>query len=287
MKDEIIKRIYQYGPQHLAPAIVENIKESLLIRTHPLPEDQIPLGETKIGGKPDLPSHFGWPVWHNTPLSFIAQINLGKLPEYDFLNILPNGGVMSFFYSAGQETWGFDPKDKGSWQVLHLNDNHLQRRDYPIDLPDEGKYESCMVEFQHSITIPALESPYFDFVYRKSNLEEIDQYLTLEEKVNEFLNEGDSINRLLGHPDQQQNDMQTECQLVSHDLYCGDRSGYEDPKAYILKPGAIEWELLLQIASDENAKMMWGDVGSIYFWIQRKDLLNKNFEATWLILQCG
>ena len=107
------------------------------------------------------------------------------------------------------------------------------------------------------------------------------------DQVREFLDEGDCIHRLLGHPDQIQNDMQTECQLVSHGLNCGDGSGYKDPKARILKAGATDWELLLQIDSDDNARMMWGDVGRIYYWIRREDLKERNFGASWMILQCG
>ena len=48
-----------------------------------------------------------------------------------------------------------------------------------------------------------------------------------------------------------------------------------------------DWRLLLQIDSDENCEMMWGDVGRIYFWIKTEDLKNRDFEKVWLILQCG
>src|SRR5205814_3675825 len=55
------------------------------------------------------------------------------------------------------------------------------------------------------------------------------------------------IHRLLGHPEPVQGDMQLECQLVSHGLYCGDASGYRDTRATALRPGAADWRLLLQI----------------------------------------
>lgn len=287
MRESIIKLIHQFGPPRLIPVIEQNIKESLLLRTSQVPEEQIPIGKAKIGGWPDLPDDIDWPVWQNKPLSFIAQLNLCDLPNYDFLNILPSDGVLSFFYSAGQETWGFDPKDKGSWQVIHFEDKGLQRRVYPVNFPNDGKYESCAIEYHRSITIPGLESPYIDLGYEKSNREELDKFRDLGKKIEEFLNEGQCINRLLGHPDQQQGDMQTECQLVSHGLYCGNSSGYKDPKAKVLKPRAVDWDLLLQIDSDDNTRMMWGDVGRIYYWIPHKDLRDKIFETTWMILQCG
>jgi uncharacterized protein YwqG len=80
--------------------------------------------------------------------------------------------------------------------------------------------------------------------------------------------------------------MQTEVQLVSHGLYCGNATGYNDPRAEELRAGASQWRLLLQIDSDDDTGMMWGDVGRIYYWIHERDLAAGVFENTWLILQC-
>jgi uncharacterized protein YwqG len=287
MRESIIELIHQYAPPRLIPIIEQNIKESLLLRTNPVSEEHIPIGKARIGGRPDLPNHIDWPTWRNEPLSFIAQLNLADLPAYDFLNILPSEGVLSFFYSARQETEGYDPRDKGSWRVIHFEDKGLQRRVYPPDLPDRGRYNSLAVEFQRSITIPEWESPYLDLGYGESGWEEIDKFLNLHKQVDAFLNEGRTINRLLGHPEQQQNDMQTECQLVSHGMYGVAYGGHSDSEVKTVKAGATDWELLLQIDSDDDAKMMWGDVGRIYYWIPCEELRQRNFEATWMILQCG
>lgn len=285
MRETIIELIQQYAPPSLVHIIKENIKESLILKSKQVPDEQIDIGKTKIGGKPDLPRKIRWPKWKRKPLSFIAQINLADLPKHEFVNMLPSEGLLSFFYSAEQETWGYDPKDKGSWRVFHFGDKDLQRQKFPRKL-DEGRYDSCLVEFQHSITIPEFESPYVDIEYGKANREKIDQYFNLKRQVRDFLNEGDYINRLFGHPEQVQGDMQTECQLASHGIYLGDIGARRDPRAKILRPGAIDWDLLLQIDSDGNANMMWGDVGRIYFWIPRKALLARNFDASWMILQC-
>ena len=94
------------------------------------------------------------------------------------------------------------------------------------------------------------------------------------------------IHRLLGHPDPIQGDMQLECQLVSHGLYCGDQSGYQDPRAEGLRAGAVDWRLLLQIDSDDDAGMMWGDGGRLYFWIHKDALAARRWEETHLVLQC-
>ena len=43
--------------------------------------------------------------------------------------------------------------------------------------------------------------------------------------------------------------------------------------------------LLLQVDSDDGARMMWGDVGRIYYLIETEDLRAKRFEASRCMLQ--
>jgi len=74
--------------------------------------------------------------------------------------------------------------------------------------------------------------------------------------------------------------------LVTNGVYAGNASGYKDPRRRELEPGAHDWTLLLQIDSDDNAKMMWGDAGMLYVWIRRQDLASREFDKAWTILQC-
>jgi uncharacterized protein YwqG len=96
--------------------------------------------------------------------------------------------------------------------------------------------------------------------------------------------EDSTINKILGHPDQIQNDMQSECPLVTNSIY-GDAAN-RHPRRKELQKEAKEWRLLLQIDFDDDAGMMWGDVGRIYFWIKADDLANKRFDKVWVMLQC-
>ena len=59
--------------------------------------------------------------------------------------------------------------------------------------------------------------------------------------------------------------MDLECQLVSHGLYCGDASGYQATRAKELEAGRQDWILLLQLDTDDDAGMIWGDGGMLYF----------------------
>ncbi len=74
--------------------------------------------------------------------------------------------------------------------------------------------------------------------------------------------------------------------LVTNGLYCGDQTGYEDPRARELEGGADEWMLLLQLDSDDGADLMWGDGGMLYFWIRKEDLRQHRFDKVWMTLQC-
>jgi uncharacterized protein YwqG len=80
--------------------------------------------------------------------------------------------------------------------------------------------------------------------------------------------------------------MYSECQLVTHGLYCGDDRFAADPRVPALRAGARDWRLLLQVDSDDESAMMWGDAGRLYFWIRRQDLALARFDAAWVITQC-
>jgi len=113
--------------------------------------------------------------------------------------------------------------------------------------------------------------------------EEMDALSELEEA--EF--QGQPRHQVGGYPlPVQGSDMGLDCQLVTHGLYCGDASGYEDARAAELSKGAEDWQLLLQFDTDDDLDVMWGDAGMIYFWVQREAARRNDFSKAWLILQC-
>jgi len=81
--------------------------------------------------------------------------------------------------------------------------------------------------------------------------------------------------------------MQLEAQLVTNGLYCGNETGYKDPRRKALESGADDWMLLLQLDSDNTGEFMWGDAGMLYYWIWKQDLAANRFDRVWMTLQCG
>ena len=239
-------------------------------------------GFSQVGGKPTLPAGFEWPAWNGKPLNFLCQIDLKAIPADADIGPLPRIGYLFFFFSAEQETWGFDPKDIGSWRVFYFEKlENAAEASCPPTLPKQHVYDAVHVMFKSVLTYPDSEDERVDRLQLSDA--EREAYLDLGHSVFE----GKPAHHLLGHPGPvQNNDMDLECQLVSHGVYCGDESGYKSPRRAELEKGKADWLLLLQLDSDDDADMMWGDAGRLYFWINKNDLVRRDFSKVWMILQC-
>ena len=244
--------------------------------------DAIATGVSRLGGSPDLPSDVPWPSdGDGTPLSFIAQLDMRQMAAHDAEGTLPRSGLLSFFYAAAsQRAWGFDPADRGAWAIIYTADGAAVRpREVPGAVPAEGRFVAVGLSADLEFTFVPWES--FAIESLAVTREEIRIYA-------DVLPSGDPvIHRLMGHPDPVQGDMQLECHLAANGVYCGDASSSRDPRAARLRPGAADWRLLLQVDSQDEAGMMWGDVGRLYYWIRQEDLAAGQWDRAWLILQCG
>lgn len=88
------------------------------------------LGQSRFGGKVDLPADTPWPHHQYGPYRFIGQINFSELTPPN--NLLPSNGLLSLFYA-------FDTEDRTFWQdpdyVIGLytpEGTPLQSYDIPI-----------------------------------------------------------------------------------------------------------------------------------------------------------
>ena len=93
--------------------------------------------------------------------------------------------------------------------------------------------------------------------------------------------------RLLGHPEPVQHQVEFEAYAKAtgtdeSEIYKRLDKG-RNPSA--VAP-ALAWRLLLQLDTDPNSKMMWGDCGKLYFMLSQDALRNRRFEETTLVLQC-
>lgn len=245
---------------------------------NPTPDNQVTIGQTKIGGEPDLPKTQKWFTDNNgKSLSFVAQVNLSQVGRLDADRLLPEKGILYFFYSATQESWGFDPKDADQFKVYYFAGDvgELERKSFPEDLPQEARFTSCRVALEQSVSLPDWES---NEVAQILSEDELDNYT-------EMMPVGAEA-KLLGYSNNVQGPMEEQCTLVTQGIYTGDSKGYTAAQAKKLRKEAPPWRLLFQLGSIDEAGMMWGDSGKLYFWISEPDLAARRFEKSWCILQC-
>jgi uncharacterized protein YwqG len=254
-------------------------KDSIRLRTKLAGEYDVSIGASRIGGVPDVPPDFKWPERNEVPQSFIAQLYLDEVYPYDTNGVLPSSGMLWFFYDAKQEIYGADPADSGGWHVMFSVDYAgLKRITAPAYLPVESQFKACTVSFASEVTLsqsPKLDVPDFDWID-----DEVQKYETLLSTFPTPEDHGAVHHQLLGYPQTIQDDMRLECQLASHGV-----TDINDPRANELSKGAKVWQLLLQIDTDEDIGMRWGDAGMIYYWLRASDLQKCNFDDSWLALQ--
>lgn len=281
--------------QELTKKLLEIAKKEIGI-TYRKSDISLLSGCSKIGGKPDVPQGFEWPWFSgkaygeeenvSRPLSFLAQINLKDVTWFDEEGVLPKTGILSFFYELETMTWGFTPEDKGSARVFYFSQEELVAVECPAELDESMILPELALDFQSQISLP-------DYGCFKADMEfEYEDYEACGLECGYTYDGWGERTKLLGYPDVIQNSMEEECERVTRGYHCGCPEDYakipEEEKADI-KEKASDWMLLFQMGtvSEDEYELMFGDCGHIYFWIKKNDLLNCNFEAAWLILQCG
>ena len=258
------------------------------------------IDKSKIGGKPYLPKDFIWPYYQGLPLSFLAQINLEGVSSLDKDKLLPDKGILYFFYELETQEWGYSPQNKGCAKVFYFEDSsNFELIDFPKNMEDDYKIPEFKINFKSNISLPSYED--FDILnqeekilekYRMSkNLKDFEN--NLFDEYSNFYNEHiellESYTKLLGYPDVIQNSMEEECAAIARGFNMGG-IGYLYLKKYHdeIKKASKDWVLLFQMdtVKSDDYELMFGDCRHLYFWIKKEDLANKNFENIWLILQC-
>lgn len=289
-----LQALYQrHGLDLLFDAQRPFIRSAVRILPQPQQDAALPVGASKFGGWPDLPAGTAWPRREHTrrPLSFLAQFNLAEVHPFDVENKLPCTGQLCFFYDCDWEDggmpWGFDPKDGDGHRVLYFpgEPSTLTRTAPPEDLAEHGRvFGAAALTFAAQPELPSLESIHTPAIPLTDAQQE--EHWALLDELDEL--EGYCIHKLLGHSNNIQGQMETECEYVTHGLYLGDGSGFQQGRALGLKKNASRWTLLFQLDSaEDDLGMMWGDCGRLYFWTPDEALAAADFSKTWLILQCG
>lgn len=247
--------------------------------------------ESKLGGKPFLPVGFVWPTFtskedHVTrPLSFFAQINLQDVSALDTDHMLPERGILYFFYDTEAFCWGFDPEDKGAAQVYYYEDTTGFA---PCALPStECTVPEIALQFTTEPSFPGFEEfeCYSDLDVDWEDYDRVLSKLGIDPESEE------EKHKLLGYADLIQGEMLTECERAHRGLSSGDPESYRNTppdETAAIRDHAKDWVLLLQLSTirARNFEWMFGDCGSLYYYIRKDDLAAHRFENAWFSMQC-
>lgn len=244
-------------------------RPAYLLRTGPQNGAVLPLGRTKIGGEPDLPRGLEWPVHRDgKPLAFLAQVNLGELPEGAEREGLPAGGILSFF-----SAWGWQSEDDADPRVpdgepasdwtrilYHEDPGALHRHPTPEGV---NSFPAAAAEFVPIVSLPS--------DHKEPQAAALDWDEATWEDYAALVSDYDSMcNQLLGHP--------------ARNLLLG----YADYIQYFVDEVADrDLRLLFQLGSDDNARMCWGDGGYLYFWADPRAIARGDFTEIRTDYQCG
>lgn len=97
--------------------------------------DRAPIGATKLGGRPDLPPEAMWPAHESRPLLFMAQVRLADVARLDGSGLLPETGLLSFFFLHL-----YDPIGATASVVAYFPEGTpLVRTEFPEELADRDR----------------------------------------------------------------------------------------------------------------------------------------------------
>ena len=250
---------------------------------------------TRFGGQPDVQSDFVWHTFEgesydgvvkDRPLTFIAQFNCADLAPYDTEHLLPDHGLLSFFYETDVQPWGYNPKDKGGARVYWFEDlSKLSAADFPVDMEEDFKFPMIKIKVSNQISLPGWE----DFTEKYiGETDDDDEFEEIREKLG--VEEPDECSKMLGWADTIQGSMPIECELIQRGYYLGDgwKNIPEEVRKQAKEKALDRWILLFQLDMVEcgDFELMFGDSGRIYYYITKEDLLARRFDRVWLMLQC-
>jgi uncharacterized protein YwqG len=270
-------------------------KNSIRILSTECDEDQIPVGSSKRGGRPDFPDNLTWPVvcfadptWTQpttltleqirneldddiAPLAFVAQIRLSEVQALDIKNLLPTQGMLYFFEFGPGEGANFE--DIREIRVLFSpSESGLKRTNWPDEIDPDCKRECMSLQFSSEWQLPTIGSHFVDIQTREvSGLEFTIEEFELYQNAEYDRRNTDTTDQLLGYGYfSQENTLKYSYRgsflpfVNSMNLESQYTTTINDPPEKVL--------LLFQMDLGVHRR---------FFFIHTKDLVEQKFERSW------
>ncbi len=221
------------------------------------------IGFSKLGGNPDVPPEFEWPYWKNRPLSFLMQLNLEDLKDFECSKFHSHTGFLYFFYDPLQEDWGIEyPKNKGAWRVIYYAvDKSVLLKTHNPSSNKNYTFPTCYISFYPDIHLPSDSIQLLLFMKG-------DKFTCNEESI--FDGNYSKIRSKI---------LEYNHMFSNHALF-----GYAD----MIQEGPffLNQIHLLQLGDDEQLNWRWGGGGRLHFYIKEEDLKKNDYDDVQIVLDC-
>lgn len=256
------------------------------IETNSIIDDNIQLGKSKIGGKPDLPKDFEWPLYMEQPMAFCAQYNCSDLKLYDTNNKLPQEGIISVFVYIDEDHPGFLSK-ANSYKIIYNNKSSkdLERTEFPQCFFTEGKFKSASINYFEYYTIPDDENYKLLTLFKKyENFQTI--YDEIKESIDLIcgLNDPDNHHQIIGEDRSVQSSVVNdfairELEISTQEEFYSKKNEIENLSKY--------FEIFIQLdTGDLNTNLSdFGGSSIMYFGLKKQDLDKFNLDKVTMVFQ--
>ena len=244
-------------------------------------------GRSRVGGDPDLPPQFKWPLTSDgIPMTFLVQLNMSDIAKQDANELLPKTGMLSFFLGIDEPSYTIEPR------FIWFADTEVLtvvRREPSGETALEDTYVGYDLEARPSLELP--NYAYIDDEQVESDNVTLDDYDDLSYEIRDP-EDGDII-QVFGYPTEQHDDSEYEAALMiltgkeyeySMDKALDEITAHFDGDKTKAKQEVADMQMLLELETDDDVGFCWWDAGVLHFFIRKEDLIAGRFDRTYCSL---
>lgn len=236
--------------------------------------DDLPIGNTKQGGEPDLPPRLAWPKYkcrniggqRNTsrPMTFLMQLRCGDIKPFAPAQF-PDHGLLSFFVGIEHNALVRDGNDRPVGCVVYATEP-FARTPFPRGLYFGNRLAPHTLKIEPSQSIgfePLNEAVERQFGYSPETSERVWDFYRRE-----IIPGG--CHKMFGSPSMLELDIVEECRLAAKQNDDG-------------VPENTNWQLLLEY---DLADLPVDESGRLYVMIRNDDLVACDFGGVYVMHDC-
>jgi hypothetical protein len=281
--EPLISLIEDVGLAEHQPAILATVKPAIAINL--AEKGQGNIGQSRIGGYPDLPASIAWPLHphpdYRQPLCSILQLNLSELPDFPE-NPLPNKGMLYLFQSDG---------DNDAQQLFIYQGNEPLQ---PTQLPEDtifitDWYEDLVahtLSFNAFADLPRWATSDYEALAEKMGIDISgeDALCNLMRRLpfntDSYDSTTKSVGKLLGHVSGIGHDPREDA-FVLREVNPDWLYNYEE-RSKLDMTKARAWQHFIGVNTHNDVNLMFGDAGYLQILIHENDLKKQDFSKVYV-----